>query len=256
VGADLANIINEAALLAARKDKVEVGLADFDEAIDRVVGGLQKKNRVMNPLEKEIVAFHESGHAIVAESVEHADPVHKISIIPRGIAALGYTQQQPTEDRYLMTRTELLDRLAVLLGGRVAEELVFEEISTGAQNDLQRATDIARSMVAEFGMSDQLGLVTYERPRQPVFLPESFSPGKNYSEAKAAQIDEEVARVIEEAHQRVRKILAEHRGVLNDLAHLLSQKESVQGEELRKMLSAANPGTTGSSPGKGKIENK
>ncbi len=137
----------------------------------------------------------------MAESVEHADPVHKISIIPRGIAALGYTQQQPTEDRYLMTRSELLDRLAVLLGGRVAEELVFEEISTGAQNDLQRATDIARSMVTEYGMSDRLGLVAYERPRQPMFLPESFASGKNYSEAKAAQIDEEVARFVEEAHQ-------------------------------------------------------
>jgi cell division protease FtsH len=236
VGADLANLINEAALLAARKNKEEVGLADFDEAIDRVVAGLQKKNRVMNPQEKEIVAFHESGHAIVAESVEHADPVHKISIIPRGIAALGYTQQQPTEDRYLMTRAELLDRLAVLLGGRVAEELVFEEISTGAQNDLQRATDIARSMVAEYGMSDRLGLVSYERPRQSMFLPESFSPGKNYSETKAAQIDEEVTRIVEEAHQRVRKILSERRTILDDLAHLLSQKESIQGEELRKML--------------------
>jgi cell division protease FtsH len=236
VGADLANIINEAALLAARNDKEMVGLADFDEAIDRVVAGLQKKNRVMNTQEKEIIAFHESGHAIVAESVEHADPVHKISIIPRGIAALGYTQQQPTEDRYLMTRTELLDRLAVLLGGRVAEELVFEEISTGAQNDLQRATDIARSMVTEYGMSDRLGLVSYERPRQPMFLPESFAPGKNYSEAKAAQIDEEVTRFVEEAHQRVRKILSERRTVLDDLAHLLSEKESVQGEELRKML--------------------
>jgi cell division protease FtsH len=237
VGADLANIINEAALLAARNNKEMVELEDFDEAIDRVVAGLQKKNRVMNAKEKEIVAFHESGHAIVAESVEHADPVHKISIIPRGIAALGYTQQQPTEDRYLMTRSELLDRLAVLLGGRVAEELVFEEISTGAQNDLQRASDIARSMVTEYGMSDRLGLVSYERPRQPMFLPESFSPGKNYSEAKAAQIDEEVTRFIEEAHQRVRKILSEQRPVLDDLAHLLSRKESVQGEELRKMLS-------------------
>jgi cell division protease FtsH len=237
VGADLANIINEAALLAARNNKEMVELEDFDEAIDRVVAGLQKKNRVMNAKEKEIVAFHESGHAIMAESVEHADPVHKISIIPRGIAALGYTQQQPTEDRYLMTRSELLDRLAVLLGGRVAEELVFEEISTGAQNDLQRASDIARSMVTEYGMSDRLGLVSYERPRQPMFLPESFSPGKNYSEAKAAQIDEEVTRFIEEAHQRVRKILSEQRPVLDDLAHLLSQKESVQGEELRKMLS-------------------
>jgi len=236
VGADLANIINEAALLAARKDKETVESADFDEAIDRVVAGLQKKSRMMNPQEKEIVAFHESGHAIVAESVEHADPVHKISVIPRGVAALGYTQQQPTEDRYLMTRSELLDRLAVLLGGRVAEELVFEEISTGAQNDLQRATDIARSMITEYGMSDRLGLVTYERPRQPMFLPESFAPGKKYSEAKAGQIDEEIARLVEEAHQRVRKILSERRTVLDDLARLVSQKEVVLGEELRKML--------------------
>jgi cell division protease FtsH len=236
VGADLANLINEAALLAARKDKEKVGLTEFDEAIDRVVGGLQKKNRVMNSQEKEIVAFHESGHAIVAESVEYADPVHKISVIPRGIAALGYTQQQPTEDRYLMTRSELLDRLAVLLGGRVAEELVFGEISTGAQNDLQRATDIARSMVTEYGMSDRLGLVAYERPRQPMFLPESFAPGKTYSEEKAGQIDEEISRVIEQAHQRVQKVLTTHRSVLDALAKLLSQKEVVQGEELRKML--------------------
>ena len=249
VGADLANLINEAALLAARKDKEMVGLADFDEAIDRVVAGLQKKNRVMNPQEKKTVAFHESGHAIVAESVDHADPVHKISIMPRGIAALGYTQQQPTEDRYLMTRSELLDRLAVLLGGRVAEELVFQEISTGAQNDLQRASDIARSMVTEYGMSDRLGLVSYERSRQPMFLPESFSNNKNYSESKAAQIDEEVERIIDQAHQRVRKILSERRTVLDDLAHLLSQKESVQGEELRKMLSESKPGTATSSPG-------
>jgi cell division protease FtsH len=242
VGADLANLVNESALLAARKNKETVGSADFDEAIDRVVGGLEKKNRVMNSQEKNIVAFHESGHAIVAESVAHADPVHKISIIPRGIAALGYTQQRPIEDRYLMTRSELLDRMAVLLGGRVAEELVFEEISTGAQNDLQRATDIARSMVTEYGMSDRLGLVSYERPRQPMFLPDSFAPSKSYSEAKAAQIDEEVTRFVEEAHQRVREILSERRTVLDDLAQLLSQKESVQGEELRKMLSESKKG--------------
>jgi cell division protease FtsH len=159
--------------------------SDFDEAIDRVVAGLQKKNRVMNAQEKEIVAFHESGHAIVAESVEHADPVHKISIIPRGIAALGYTQQQPTEDRYLLTRSELIDRLAVLLGGRVAEELVFNEISTGAQNDLQRASDIARAMVTEYGMSDRLGLVSYERPRQAMFLPESFSSGQKLQRSQS-----------------------------------------------------------------------
>ncbi len=239
VGADLANIINEAALLAARNNKETVDPVDFDEAIDRVIAGLQKKNRVMNAQEKEIVAIHESGHAIVAESVDHADPVHKISIIPRGIAALGYTQQQPTEDRYLMTRSELQDRLAILLGGRVAEELVFQEISTGAQNDLQRASDIARSMVTEYGMSDRLGLVSYERPRQAMFMPEGLSPGKNYSETKAAQIDEEIARFVEEAHQRVKKILSKRRDVLNDLARLLSEKESVQGEELRKMLSTA-----------------
>jgi cell division protease FtsH len=241
VGADLANIINEAALLAARNNKDKVELADFDEAIDRVVAGLQKKNRVMNTQEKEIVAFHESGHAIVAESVEHADPVHKISIIPRGIAALGYTQQQPTDDRYLLTRSELNDRLAVFLGGRVAEELVFNEISTGAQNDLQRASDIARAMVTEYGMSDLLGLVSYERPRQAMFLPESFSQGKNYSEAKASQIDDEITRFVDEAHQRVRKILAERRTVLDDLAHLLSEKESVRGEDLRQMLASSSP---------------
>lgn len=238
-GADLANLVNEAALLAARKDKDTVGAAEFDTAIDRVVGGLEKKNRVMNPKEKEIVTFHESGHAIVAESVEYADPVHKISIIPRGIAALGYTQQQPTEDRYLMTRPELLDRLAVLLGGRVAEELVFGEISTGAQNDLQRATVIARSMVTEYGMSDRLGLVTYESPRQPLFIPENYTPHKSYSETMATQIDHEISNLMEETHQRVRKILSERRNVLDSLAHLLAEKEVVQGDELRQLLSAS-----------------
>ena len=243
VGADLANLVNEAALLAARKNMEKVGPVDFDEAIDRVVAGLEKRKRVMSPKEKEIVAFHESGHAIVAESVEHADPVHKITIIPRGIAALGYTQQQPTEDRYLMTRTELLDRLAVLLGGRVAEEVVFGEISTGAQNDLQRATDIARSMVTEYGMSERLGLVAYERDRRPMFMPENLMPGsgKTYSEEKAAEIDKEISRVMEDAHQRVVKILSERRPVLDDLARLLLDKEIVQGEELRKMLGKGSP---------------
>jgi cell division protease FtsH len=243
VGSDLANLVNEAALLAARKNKETVGSPEFDEAIDRVVGGLEKKNRVMNTQEKEIVAFHESGHAIVAESLEHADRVHKISIIPRGIAALGYTQQQPTEDRYLLTRPELLDRLAVLLGGRVAEELVFGDVSTGAQNDLQRATDIVRSMVAEYGMSDRLGLVTYESPRQPMFPPEGYSPNKTYSETKATQIDEEISAVMELAHQKVRNILSKRRKVLDELARLLSEKELVQGQELRDMLAGSKPET-------------
>ncbi|MCX5908360.1 MAG: cell division protein FtsH, partial [Deltaproteobacteria bacterium] len=210
---------------------------------------LEKRKRVMNPKEKEIIAFHESGHAIVAESVQYADPVHKISIIPHGIAALGYTQQQPTEDRYLMTRSELLDRLAVFVGGRVAEELAFGEISTGAQNDLQRATDIARSMVTEYGMSDRLGLVTYERERSPMFLPDSFAAHKTYSEEKAAQIDEETSRIIGEAHERVRGVLSERRKVLDDLAHLLLEKEVVQGDELREMLSKSKPGIAASLPG-------
>jgi cell division protease FtsH len=236
VGADLANLVNEAALLAARKNKEQVGPEDFDEAIDRVVAGLEKKKRVMSPNEKKIVAHHEAGHAIVAESVQSADPVHKISIIPRGIAALGYTQQQPTEDRYLMTRSELLDRVAVLLGGRTAEELVFGEISTGAQNDLQRATDIVRSMVTEYGMSERIGIVAYERERRPMFLPESFSSSKTYSEAKAAEIDEEIARVLKDAHGRVQQILSEKRPILDELAALLLDKEIVQGEELRRML--------------------
>ncbi len=166
-------------------------MAEFQEAIDRIIGGLEKKNRAMNPKEKKIVAYHESGHALVAMSVPHADPVNKISIIPRGIAALGYTQQLPTEDRYLMTRDELLNRLYVLLGGRVAEEIVFGDVSTGAQNDLQRATDIARSMVTEYGMSSRLGLVTYGRDRRPMFLDITGSGrDKEYSERTAQEIDE------------------------------------------------------------------
>jgi cell division protease FtsH len=244
VGADLANLINEAALLAARKNKEAVGTEELEEAVDRIIGGLEKKNRVMNPREKEIVAFHESGHAIVAESVKYADPVHKISIISRGIAALGYTQQRPIEDRYLMTRPELLDRLAVLLGGRVAEEIVFDEVSTGAQNDLQRATDIARSMVAEYGMSDRMGLVAYERPRQPYISPDGFTSQKSYSEAKGAEIDDEVSRLMNETHSRVRDLLLERRNILDELAQLLIKNEIIQGEELRKMLSDFKPGDT------------
>ncbi len=241
VGADLANIINEAALMAARKNKNAVGIEEFEEAVDRIIGGLEKKNRVMNPREKEIVAFHESGHAIVAESVKYADPVHKISIISRGIAALGYTQQRPIEDRYLMTRPELLDRLAVLLGGRVAEEIVFGEISTGAQNDLQRATDIARSMITEYGMSERLGLATYERRGNPMFPPDNFNTSRAYSEAKSAQIDEEISRLMDEARQRVYKILMDRKKVLDELARRLSEAEIIQGDELRKMLDEYKP---------------
>ena len=236
VGADLANIVNEAALLAARKNKESVEMADIEEAIDRVVAGLEKKNRLMSKKEKEIVAFHESGHAIVASLLPNADPVRRISIIPRGISALGYTLQLPTEDRYLMTKTELLDRLAVLLGGRVAEEIVFGEISTGAHNDLQRATDIATSMVKAFGMSEKLGYVTFEKEKQPLFLPSSLFPTREYSEDTARQIDEEVKKIVDETYLRVREILTAKKDKLGELARLLLDKEVVEEADLKKIL--------------------
>jgi cell division protease FtsH len=236
VGADLANVVNEAALLAARKDKDAVEMEDFEEAIDRVVAGLEKKNRILNEKEKEIVAYHESGHALVAASVPNADPVHRISIIPRGIAALGYTLQLPTEDRYLMTRSELLDKLAVLFGGRVAEEIVFDEISTGAHNDLTRATDIARRMVIEYGMSAKFGLLAFESKRGPMFLDGGYTPPKEYSEETAREIDQEVSRITQETHVRVRDILTKRRDDLERLARRLLEKEVVEGEELRALL--------------------
>jgi cell division protease FtsH len=236
VGADLANLVNEAALLSARRNKKSVGYLEFQDAIDRIIGGLEKKNRMMNEKEKRIVAYHESGHALVAMSVPTADPVNKVTIIPRGIAALGYTQQLPTEDRYLMTRDELLDRLCVLLGGRVAEEIIFKDISTGAQNDLQRATDIARSMVTEYGMSDKLGLVTYAKERRPLFLDTGISPGKEYSEETAQEIDAEVSRLMQACHDRVREILTEKQGQLETISQTLLEKETILGEELQELL--------------------
>ncbi len=236
VGADLANIVNEAALLAARKNKESVEMADIEEAIDRVLAGLEKKGRLISKKEKEIVAFHESGHAIVASLLPNADPVRRISIVPRGISALGYTLQLPTEDRYLMTKTELLDRLAVLLGGRVAEEIVFREISTGAHNDLQRATDIATSMVKEFGMSEKLGYVTFEKEKQPLFLPSSLFPAREYSEDTAKKIDEEVKKIVDETYRRVKEILTAKKDKLGELARLLLEKEVVEEGDLKKIL--------------------
>ena len=236
VGADLANIVNEAALLAARKNKEAVEMADIEEAIDRVVAGLEKKRRLMSKKEKEIVAFHESGHAIVASLLPNSDPVHRISIIPRGISALGYTLQLPTEDRYLMTKSELRNRLAVLLGGRVAEEIVLGEISTGAHNDLQRATDIATSMVKEYGMSERLGYVTFEKEKKPFFMPSSLVSSREYSEDTAKQIDEEVKKIVDEAYHRVKEILTATRDKLEELARLLLEKEVVEEGDLKKIL--------------------
>jgi cell division protease FtsH len=236
VGADLANIVNEAALLAARKNKEFVEMADIEEAIDRVVAGLEKKNRLMSKKEKEIVAFHESGHAIIASLLPNADPVRRISIIPRGVSALGYTLQLPTEDRYLMTKTELLDRLAVLLGGRVAEEITFGEISTGAHNDLQRATDIATSMVKEYGMSEKLGYVTYEKEKQPLFLSSSLFSSREYSEETAKQIDEEVKKIVDDTYRKSKDILMAKKNELGELARLLLEKEVVEESDLKKIL--------------------
>jgi cell division protease FtsH len=236
VGADLANIVNEAALLAARKNKEAVEMSDIEEAIDRVIAGLEKKRRLMSKKEKEIVAFHESGHAIVASLLPNADPVRRISIIPRGISALGYTLQLPTEDRYLMTKTELLDRLAVLMGGRVAEEIVFGEVSTGAHNDLQRATDIATSMVKEYGMSEKLGYVTFEKEKKPLFLSSTFGSTREYSEETAKQIDEEVKKIVDVTYHKAKEVLTAKRDKLEDLARLLLEKEVVEEEELKKIL--------------------
>jgi cell division protease FtsH len=243
VGADLANIINEAALLAARRGKDAVETTDFDEAIERVIAGLQKKNRVMHPREKKTVAYHEAGHALVAELVPGADPVNKISIIPRGVAALGYTQQLPTEDRYLMTRSELLARIHVLLGGRAAEEIIFGDISTGAQNDLQKATEIARNMVTQFGMSEKLGLVALEGPRTPTFLPVPTAGEKEYSDDTARMVDEEIKKLLNDAHVKVREILGAHRQALEELAKLLLEKEVVDRPELLAILKVRSIGS-------------
>jgi cell division protease FtsH len=240
VGADLANVVNEAALLAARKDRDKVVMADFMEAIERVVAGLEKKTRRMNEKEKEIVAYHESGHALVSSLCAHSEPVHKISIIPRGLAALGYTLQLPLEDRYLMSREELLDKMAGLMGGRAAEEIVVGSVSTGASNDFKQATEIARLMVTEYGMSDALGPISFaERGRSP-FLPGLAGMAgltdKAYSEQTQRRIDEEVSRLIEEAMQRAREIVSHHREALSRVAARLLQHEVIEGDELRRIL--------------------
>ncbi len=240
-GADLANVVNEAALLAARRDKESVELRDFDEAIDRIVAGLEKK-RVMSPRERRIVAFHESGHAIVASVLPNLDPVHKISIIQRGFGALGYTMQLPLEDRYLMSKTDLENQLAVLLGGRTAESIVFGEVSTGAQNDLLRATDIARAMVTEFGMSDAIGPVSHEGHRRGAFIETPFAPERGpYAEDTARVIDAEVKRIVDNAEGCARRILMERRAGLDAVSERLLEKEVIDGAELRQMLGVPQP---------------
>jgi cell division protease FtsH len=239
VGSDLANLVNEAALLASRKSKKYIDMEDFEASIDRVIAGPEKKSRIMNEKEKEIVAYHESGHALVAKLLPNCDPVHKVSIIPRGSAALGYTLQLPTEDRYLISKSELMERLSVLLAGRVAEEITFKDITTGAQNDLERATKIARQMVTEFGMSESLGPMTLGRKEHQVFLGRDISEDRNYSDEVAFQIDKEVEKIIESCYNRAKDILVKNKRKLKKIAENLLKKETLEGEELDNLLKGA-----------------
>jgi cell division protease FtsH len=238
VGADLANVVNEATLLAARKNKLQVEMQDFEEAIDRVMVGLEKKHQVINPKEREIIAVHETGHALVAALTPGADPVHKISIIPRRIGALGHTQQLPTEDRYLMTRHELQGKIDVLFGGCAAEQVVFGDLSTGAQNDLQRATEVARAMVLEYGMGDTLGPGTFPR-QHPLFLPEhpAYPEGhREYSEATAQALDLETKKLLEERMEHVLQLLRDKRLVLDRIAAVLLAQEVLEGDVFARMV--------------------
>jgi len=236
VGSDLANLVNEAALLASRKGKKDISMEEFEASIDRVIAGPEKKSRIMNEREKEIVAYHESGHALVAKLLPNCDPVHKVSIIPRGSAALGYTLQLPTEDRYLISKSELMERLSVLLGGRVAEELIFKDVTTGAQNDLERATKIARQMVTEFGMSESIGPMTLGRKQHEIFLGRDISEDRNYSDEIAFQIDKEVEKIIQNAYNKAKEILTKNRRKLKKIATTLLQKETLEGEELDSLM--------------------
>ncbi|MEZ6069853.1 MAG: ATP-dependent zinc metalloprotease FtsH [Pirellulales bacterium] len=254
-GADLANLVNEAALLAARNNKKSVGMTEFNEGVERVTAGLEKKQRIIHEDEKTRVAYHESGHALMAVSLPNTDPVHKVSIIPRGIAALGYMMQRPEGDRYLMTQGELESRIQVLLAGTVAEELVFDEISTGAQNDLERASDLARSMVMDYGMS-RLGRVNYREDNQSPFLAGSGEPSRprSHSERTAREIDEEVKRIIDDSIVKTRHTLETRRVSLEALAKRLIETEVVSGEELREIIDDTSPsplivpGTTSERP--------
>jgi cell division protease FtsH len=243
-GADLANLVNEAAVLATRRGADEVSLDDFTSAVERIVAGLEKRNRLLNPREREVVAYHEMGHALVAMSIPGTDVVHKVSIIPRGVGALGYTIQRPTEDRFLMTRAELENKMAVLLGGRASEVLVFNELSTGAADDLARATDIARSMVMRYGMDEGLGLVAYEQPHGSFLagLPEDYVEARKYSEATARDIDQAVLGIIRLAFEKATEILGQRRDMLTKCAQQLLENETLSREALLELVKSDSPG--------------
>jgi cell division protease FtsH len=235
-GADLANLVNEAALAATRRNAEAVSLADFTVAIERIVAGLEKKNRLLNPVERRTVAYHEMGHALVASAIPGSDPVHKISIIPRGIGALGYTIQRPTDDRYLMTRSELENKMAVLLGGRAAESLVFDHLSTGAADDLAKCTDIARSMATQYGMFPELGHVSYEQPEQRFLGNGMLAPRRGYSETTAREIDGAVRQSVDGAYMRAKDILARNRSLLERGAEQLLANETLDEAQLKALF--------------------
>jgi len=238
-GADLANLVNEAALLATRRGAEGVSMADFNNAVERIIAGLEKRNRLLNPREREIVAYHEMGHALIAMALPGVDPVHKVSIIPRGVGALGYTIQRPTEDRFLMTREELEDKMAVLLGGRAAESIVFGHLSTGAADDLARVTDIARAMVTRYGMSERLGHVALEKDGRSFLSPNPLADGardRAYADATARAIDDEVRTIIEQAMDRSVGILKEQRDMLDRTARRLLEKETLDEGELAQLI--------------------
>ncbi len=237
-GADLANLVNEAALLAARREKTRIEMTDFNDSIDRVIAGPERKSRVINEREKEVIAYHELGHAIVQELLPLADPVHKVAIRPRGMA-LGYTMGLPTEDKYLVTRQEFMDEIATFLGGRVAEQLVFNESTTGASNDLDRATDMARSMVTEYGMSDKLGPLKIGNRHDNPFLGRSMAEDRNYSEEVANAVDKEVRAIMDECYEVARRILVENRDKMDQIAKVLLEKESLEREEFIALMQGA-----------------
>lgn len=235
VGSDLANLINESALLAARRKKKKITMQELEESIDRVIAGPERKSRLINEKEKKIVAYHEAGHALVAHFTPDSDPIHKISIMPRGISALGYTLQLPIEDRYLVTKTEILNKMIVLLGGRCAEEVMFSEITTGSQNDLEKATELARKMTCEYGMSS-LGPLTFGRRHEEIFLGRDFLKEKNYSEEVAGKIDKEIEAIVNMIYTRARKIISENKEKLEKLAKTLIEKEILEGDEIKAIL--------------------
>ena len=237
-GADLANLVNEAALLAARYDKTKIGVDDFNESVDRVVAGPQRKSRIMNETTRERIAYHEVGHALVGELLPNADPVHKISILPRG-RGLGYTMQLPTEDKYLITRQEFLDQISGLLAGRVAEEVVYSEVTTGASNDFERATATARSMVCEYGMSDRLGPVVLGTRHGNPFLGRDWNEERNYSETIAVEIDKEVRSIIDGCYERSRQILTENRVKMDEIVRVLLEKEILEREDFMALMQGA-----------------